>query len=76
MAISEIRKRLNVLHQINQSQLTEEEIKEMKSLRVILFDRAETFLTTFTGRRFKRESGEEEEGKDYVIDDVGVIDFS
>ncbi len=76
MTISEIRKRLNVLQQINQSQLTEEEIKEMKSLRVILLDRMKTSLTTIIGRRFKRESGEEEEGKDYVIDDVGVIDFS
>ena len=38
---------------------------------------ASRLLTSISGRRFKRESGDEEkEGKDYIIDDVGVIDFN
>ena len=46
----------------------------MKSLLEIF---ASITLTSVSGRRNKRESGnkEEKEGKDYIIDDVGVIDF-
>ena len=38
---------------------------------------ASRLLTSVSGRRFKRESGdkEEKEGKYYFIDDVGVIDI-
>jgi len=74
METSEILKRSKVLQKINQSQRTEEENKELASLLEIYASR---LLTSVSGRRFKRESGdkEEKEGKDYIIDDVGVIDF-
>ncbi len=68
METSEIRKRLGVLQKINKSQRTEEENKELTSLLEIFASR---LLTLFSGRRYKRESGD----KDYIIDDVGVIDF-
>ena len=74
METSEIIKRLKVLQKINQSQRTEDENKELTSLLEIYASRA---LTSISGRRYKRESGdkEEKEGKDSIIDDVGVIDF-
>ena len=75
IATSEIKKRLEVLQKINQSQRTEEENKELTSLLEIYASRV---LTLISGRRYKRESGdkEEKEGKDYIVDDVGVIDFN
>ena len=74
METSEIIKRSNVLQKINQSQCIEEENKELASLLEIYESR---LLTSVSGRGFKWESGDEEEkeGKDYIIDDVGVIDF-
>ncbi len=78
--ISRLRQRLNVLQQEDQSQLTEEENKERMNAVKILSSRLQssmTELSSISGRRSKRESGEEEEeGKDYVVDGVGVIDFS
>ena len=75
METSEILKRSKVLQKINQSQCTEEENKELTSLLEIYASRV---LTSISGRRFKWESGdkEEKEGKDDIIDDVGVIDFN
>ena len=61
--------------EVNKSQRTEEENKELTSLLEIFASR---LLTSVSGRRYKRESGDKEdkEGKDYIIDDVGVIDFN
>ena len=75
METSEIIKRSKVLQKINRSQCTEEENKELPSLLEIYASRV---LTSISGRRYKRKSGdkEEKEGKDYIIDDVGVIDFN
>ena len=74
METSEIIKRSKVLQKINKCQRTEEENKELASLLEIYASR---LLTSVSGRIFKRESGDEEEkeGKDYIIDDVGVIAF-
>ena len=75
METSEIRKILGVLQKINKSPRTEEENKELTSLLEIFASR---LLTSVSGRRYKRESGDKEEkqGKDYIIDDVGVIAFN
>ena len=75
METSEIRKRLGELQKIKKSQRTEEENKELTSLWEIFASR---LLTSVSGRGYKRESGdkEEKEGKDYIVDDVGVIDFN
>ena len=74
METIEIRKRLEVLQKIYQSQRSEEENKELTSLSKIYGSRV---LTSITESTFKQESGdkEEKEGKDYVVDDVGAIDF-
>ncbi len=69
METSEILKRSKVLQKINKSQRTKEENKELASLLEIYASRR---LTSVSERRFKRESGD----KDYIIDDVGVIDFN
>ena len=68
-----MKKRLVVLQKITQR--TEEENKELTSLFKIFSTR---LLTPISSIRYKRESGgkEEEEGKVYTIDDVGVIDFN
>ena len=63
-----MRKRLGVLQKMNKSQRTEEENKELTNLLEIF---ASKLLTSVSGRRYKRESGD----KDYITDDVGVIDF-
>ena len=75
METCEILKRSKVWQKINQSQRTEEENKELASLFEIFASR---LLTSVSGRRFKWESEDEEEkeGKDYIIDDVGAIDFN
>ena len=74
METSEIKKRLEVLQKIHRSQRTKKKNKELTSLAKIYASRV---LTSISGRRFKRESGdkEEKEGKDYIMDDVVVIDF-
>ena len=74
METSEIKKRLGVLQKIYESQRTEEENKELTSLLEIYALRV---WTSISRRRFKWESEdkEEKEGKDYIIDDVGLIDF-
>ena len=65
-----MKERLVVLEKITQR--TEEENKELTSLFALI---STAPIPTI---RYKRESGEEEEieGKDYIIDDVGVIDFN
>ena len=72
METIEIIKRSKVLQKINHCKRTEEENKELASLWEIYASR---LLISVSGRRFKRGSGdkEEKEGKDYIIDDVGVI---